>query len=169
MNKKYKIVAHSAKYKERFQAIAEFLNQILGDSVVHIEHVGSTSVPGLGGKPCVDVAVTVKNMHDIDHHKAFLEKNGYAYLGEYVTKDAILFAKENNQERVENIHFFPDGHPEFERMIKVRDYLRAHPTEVSDYYAYKKKISKQDYGMYRKKKDEYFQNIVKKALYWSKQ
>ena len=167
MNRKYKIVAHSTEYSRRFRVIAESLQQIFGDAIVLIEHVGSTSVPGLGGKPCIDVAVVVKDMRGIDQHKALLEKMGYTPLGEYAVKGETLFVKDKNQERVENIHFFPVGHPEFEQMIKVREYLKAHPTDVSDYYAYKQKISGQDYGVYRKKKDEYFQHILEKALRWS--
>lgn len=73
------------------------------------------------------------------------------------------------EERLVDLHFFPDEHPEMMRMLDIRDYLMAHPDETRKYHELKDKLFKQhpnDYTAYREKKGEFLKHLSAKAAKW---
>ena len=65
------IIDHQSRWSDEFQTAAKQLRQVLGDSALRIDHIGSTSVPGLGAKDIVDIQITVESLDDLE---AFAEK-----------------------------------------------------------------------------------------------
>lgn len=173
MIRKYTIIEYNDSYVKKFQEISSVIDQLFASNIVAIEHVGSTAVPGMVGKPTIDIAVVVRNIEAIDQQKKELMEKGYEYLGAYAVEDELLFAKNSNGERVINLHFFAQEHPEIKKMLSVRDYLRFHPKAVSLYSNKKRELYRKyrdNYKEYRNKKDEFFQkHILEPALHWSKQ
>ena len=130
-DRKYKIVAYNPEWVKKFENYASKIRTIFPS--VQVEHIGSTSVPGMSGKPCVDLLVTVPDIEFVKNKKDDMEAVGFEYAGSFVTKDSVLFRVMQDNELVANIHFFPIGHPHNIEMLSLRDYLRNHPEEVRAY------------------------------------
>jgi GrpB-like predicted nucleotidyltransferase (UPF0157 family) len=104
----------------------------LGERVLRLEHVGSTSVPGLVAKPIIDILLVVADPADEAAYLPALERAGY-----------VLRIREPDwyQHRVlkrgdpaVNLHVFgPGGQTEIDRMILFRDRLRSHPSDRDRY------------------------------------
>ena len=164
-NRKYDVVPYDPRYKDQFENEAQVLNSIFGNSAIAIEHVGSTAVPGLSGKPTIDVLVLVEDIAIAEKLKQKMEGAGYKSLGEYVRPGTQLFVREENNIRLCNIHVFPKDHPHAKEMLLLRDYFRSHKELVEEYSRLKNELLTKfpnDYGSYRKYKDEWMENLKSK-------
>ena len=56
------ITDHQTRWADEFQTAGAQLRKVLGDSALRIDHIGSTSVPGLGAKDIVDIQITVESL-----------------------------------------------------------------------------------------------------------
>lgn len=157
-NRKYEILPYDQNWPQQFAEHAKILKSIFADKAISIEHIGSTAVPGLAGKPTIDVLIIVEDVPVADELRKQMESAGYHALGEYVTEGALLFVKESDNTRYCNIHVFQKDHPHVQEMLQLRDYFRAHPEVVSEYSKLKTDLAVKypnDYGQYRKYKDEW--------------
>lgn len=164
-NRKYKIIPYDPAWVDVFGEEERILRLIFTDDAIAIEHIGSTSVPGLAGKQTVDVLVLVENVSVADRLKENMESAGYHALGEYVTKGARLFAKESDSVRICNVHIFQKDHPHVKEMLQLRDYLRTHQDVANEYSALKFELANKysdDYGSYRKYKDAWMKVLQNK-------
>ena len=164
--RKYEVKKYDSIWKTLFQKEKDILQTILGRDAIKIEHIGSTAVPGLPGKPTIDVLVVMNNLSRIEQYLSKMVSAGYQDLGEYVRSGTQLFVREKNGTRLVNIHFFPEGHPHIAEMLAVREYLRNHPREATAYGELKQKLAVQypeNYGAYRKEKDIYMTNLLSRA------
>jgi GrpB-like predicted nucleotidyltransferase (UPF0157 family) len=165
-DRKYEIISYDPTWVDKFGTEAKILSSIFADKTVSIEHVGSTSVPGLAGKPTIDILVTVEDISIADRLNEQMEIAGYQALGEYVTEDARLFVRESENVRNCNIHVFQKDHPHVKEMLQLRDYLRTHQDTVQEYSELKFDLAKKysnDYGQYRKFKDEWMNKLKDKV------
>ncbi len=106
-----------------YESEASRLRVALGERVVRVEHVGSTSVPGLLAKPIIDIVLEVPDSTDEGAYVEDLETVGYVLR----IREPGWFAHRllrGPGERV-NLHVFSRGCPETERMVRFRDHLRA--------------------------------------------
>ena len=161
-NRKYNIEPYNSEWRKRFETEAEFLRPIFSDQAVSIEHVGSTAVPGLAGKPTIDILITVEKIEIADELSEKIEGIGYKALGDYINKGSRLFIKESNSTRLVNLHVFEAEHPHVKDMINLRNYFRSHPEVVQEYSDLKFDLVKKypdDYGLYRKYKDEWMEKL----------
>ena len=157
-NRKYEVLAYDPAWTGQFAEEAKILKSIFADEAISIEHVGSTAVPNLAGKPTIDVLMLVNDISTADRLKEKMETTGYQSLGEYVMQGARLFVKETDNVRTRNIHIFQKDHPHVQEMLRLRDYLRTHADVVREYSDLKFDLAKKypdDYGQYRKSKDEW--------------
>lgn len=160
--RKYQIISYDPHWKDQFETEASVLRSIWGDTAIAIEHIGSTAVPGLAGKPTVDVLVLVDDIASVDQFTKAMDAAGYTSLGEYVTNGARLFVKEKDNSRVVNVHVFQKDHPHVKEMLALRNYLRNHPKIVKQYSELKFDLAKKhpnDYGSYRKYKDAWMEKL----------
>lgn len=151
-------------FKTELERLRTFLNK-----AVKIEHVGSTAVPGLGGKGFIDIVIGSKtNLNEISKE---LEKAGYTYRPDAST-DTRWFHKHELPDELQgvrryHIHLTKFGSKEWVEMIAFRDYLRTHPEAVNKYAAIKKhaaSISGQQREVYVKTKDPIIKELIAKAL-----
>ena len=166
-DRKYIIYKYNSAWIDVFNLEAKILRNLFGDEVVKIEHVGSTSVPGMTGKSSIDIDLIVKNISTIHEYENKLNALGYESLGEFVAKDAYFFAKEKDNMRIVNLQVMEKNHPECIKILAMRDYLRTHPKEVQEYSKLKEILFTKypdDYGSYRKEKDLYMKELEKRAL-----
>lgn len=171
IERKYTIVPYQNKWEKEFEKIKKKISPVLDKLADEILHVGSTAVPGMSGKSCIDLLVIVKKIKAIDGAKKSLEKFGYVPLGECVAPGAVLFAKEKNNERLVNIHCSEGRHPLAQEMIAVRDYLLSHPDKAHEYSELKIALNKKyhsDYQSYRNIKSPFLDALTQDALKWQR-
>ena len=110
----------------------------LGERAVQIEHVGSTSVPGLAAKPVIDIVLVVADSADEPAYVPDLEAAGYRL------KHREPFWYEHRflvDEPAVQIHVFSVGCVEVERMLLFRDRLRSHPEDRELYQRTKRELA----------------------------
>ena len=124
LNGKVTLCEYNSMWAELFQKERDKIGKALNGDFVSIEHVGSTSVPGLCAKPILDILLLVKDSGDESMYVPALEKSGY-----------VLKIREPNwyEHRMMkgfspevNLHVFSAGCAEADRMIAFRDWLRTH-------------------------------------------
>lgn len=117
------------------QRLLPGLREALGELAVAVEHVGSTSVPGLAAKPVLDIAVGLPPVPDTAALIRVLESRGYSYRGEGDGSIGLVFVWEDTPgHRQVHIHAIPHGGAEWRDYVDFRDLLRAQP-ELRDRYA----------------------------------
>ena len=118
---------------------AEQIRGALGDRVVRLEHVGSTSVPGLAAKPVVDIALEVPDTRDEDAYVADLEAAGYTLrIRETEWFEHRLLKR--TQPPV-NLHVFSAGCEETDKMLLFRDWVRSNAEDRDLYLRTKRALA----------------------------
>jgi GrpB-like predicted nucleotidyltransferase (UPF0157 family) len=139
------IVAYDPAWPARFAEEQACIAEVLGAYATAIEHVGSTSVPGLAAKPIIDVAVELYEIEALAGRLAELEDLGYAWDGDTFLPGRHDFHKPPEattfQGRTHALHVYELGHPDFIDVIGFRDHLRAHPEAAREYEALKREIA----------------------------
>jgi GrpB-like predicted nucleotidyltransferase (UPF0157 family) len=159
------LVDHSDQWATMFRWQAELIRSALGEVAVSVEHVGSTSVPGLPAKPIIDILLEVANPADEP-----------AYVPALETLDYRLVAREpdwcehrllKHREPATNLHVLPTGCHEIERMLAFRDCLRRDPLERDRYLAVKRELAARKWAYvqdYADAKSAVVEDILLRAL-----
>ncbi len=132
------LVEHDPSWADLFDEERERLTGIFDGRVVAIEHVGSTSVPGLCAKPIVDVLVGLRELQLADEEIAQMERLGYEYLGEYGLPGRLFFRKDP---RTHHVHVVEHGGEHWKRQLLFRDTLRADAEERRRYDEFKRRLA----------------------------
>ena len=85
------VVGDDERWSADFRRIADEINAVLGELIIAIEHVGSTSVPGLAAKPIIDVDVLIRSNAQFAEIRDRLERFGYIHRVHAVLRDARYF------------------------------------------------------------------------------
>lgn len=169
-NRPYHIEPYSSKWAEQFVELRAELARVLGDQAIHIEHMGSTSVPGLAAKPQIDILIEVKDFAKISQYHNALRNAGYTPKGDYTMTGEEYFTKDDrNGVRLASVHVYPVGHPEVAFQIKFREYLKAHPDEIKDYADMKLATYREypdDYNAYGTAKKPYLEALRARVDSW---
>lgn len=166
--KKYIFKAYNPIFPELFERekqkiLAYFKRDLL------IEHVGSTAVPGLGGKGIIDIAIAV-DPAEMERFCLELQNLGYEFRPGFSTPDRFFFHADlpDPEEGVRRYHIhltYPKSH-DWKDLISLRDYLRVHPSEALEYASLKEKAAAaaHDEGeKYRKMKEPLIQKMLLQA------
>jgi GrpB-like predicted nucleotidyltransferase (UPF0157 family) len=137
------IAAYSPEWPFEFERERSALAAVLAPLTVRIEHIGSTSVPGMSAKPIIDIMLGVPKLEDIETRMHLVEQLGYVHLPEMLElmPDNRFFAKPATLPRRFHLHAVEyDG--EFWRdHIVFRDALRADARLAGDYAALKTRLA----------------------------
>ena len=157
----------SANWAQMFQDEAQFLKTIFGDEIIRFEHFGSTAVPGLKAKPVVDMMCIVKDLENVDSFNDKMHCLGYDVVGEWGISGRRLFRK-GGENRTHHIHFYQLDHPQIERHLVFRDYLRSNPEEAGRYGRFKEELAQRfdDTSFYSKAKKPFVKEMELLALNW---
>jgi GrpB-like predicted nucleotidyltransferase (UPF0157 family) len=124
-------VEYDVRWPELFRREAERIRDVLGGRALHIEHVGSTSVPGLPAKPIIDVVLAVADSSAEDGYVPALEAAGYTLrIRETEWYEHRMFKGPDTDV---NLHVFSCGCPEIDRMLLFRDWLRSNAADRDRY------------------------------------
>jgi len=137
------LVEYDPAWPELFSRESERIEAALGERALRIEHVGSTSVPGLAAKAIIDVLLAVADSADEDRYVAALAAAGY-----------VLRIREPDwyQHRMlkgggptVNLHVFSEGCPEIERMLLFRDWIRSNKADCTLYERTKRELEQREW------------------------
>jgi len=137
---------------------------LLGDRVRLLEHVGSTSVPGLPAKPVLDMLLAVADSADEPAYVPSLESGGYAlWIREPDWHEHRLFKGPDTNV---NLHTFSAGCIESDRMLLFRDWLRTNPADRDRYLAVKRELAERNWTnvqQYAEAKSDIIADILARA------
>ncbi len=149
------------------------IQNVIGEWLLDIEHVGSTSVPGLGAKPIVDIMPGLRSLGDAPHVISAMEELGYQYFPEYEDElpERRYFVRPpgpaNRHRRLFHIHAVETTSAFWHRHLAFRDYMRAHAETAEEYAALKRRLAA-EYGSdrvgYTEAKTEFITRIESLAL-----
>jgi GrpB-like predicted nucleotidyltransferase (UPF0157 family) len=134
------LVEYDLQLPELFRQEANRLISVLRKKVIQVEHVGSTSVPGLCAKPIIDMLLVVKDSADESSYLPILETAGYTlhirepdWLEHRVFKGPVTDI---------NLYVFSKGTSEIDRMLLLQDWLQTHKPDRDKYAWVKKSLAK---------------------------
>ena len=126
-----------------FEREKQALITVFGEKALNIEHIGSTSVPGLSSKPIIDIAVLIDHVDDADMFVEKLEELGYVIDTRALSTERHFFRKYEDRNFHLSIAYRNQG-GFWSRQILFRDYLRNHPELRDEYDDLKKKLLEKD-------------------------
>jgi GrpB-like predicted nucleotidyltransferase (UPF0157 family) len=166
-----RIVEHDPGWASAAARELSAIESALRAVAVRVDHVGSTSVPGLAAKPILDLQVSVRAVDRRDEYVPALEGLGYLFAPDHETPDFHLFAKPPERPRFYHLHVCQAGSDHELRHLAVRDFLRAHRDEALAYEAVKRgaaAASGFDRLAYIKAKDRYVVLLEARAVAWAR-
>ena len=140
--KKVVVLPYDRTWKFAFEEIKREIEGAIGDLIIGIEHVGSTSVEGMSAKPIIDIDVVIKDYSMFDVVVSRLESVGYIHEGNLGIKDREAF-KYSDKPHLQQHHLYvcPQQSEELYRHITFRDFLRSNPEAVKRYGEVKEKAA----------------------------
>jgi GrpB-like predicted nucleotidyltransferase (UPF0157 family) len=158
------LVEYSAEWPTLFVREAERVRATLGARVLMLEHVGSTSVPGLAAKPIIDMILAVADSADEAAYVPSMESVGYVLrIREPEWHQHRLFKGPDTDI---NLHVYSFGCPEIDRMLLFRDWLRTNDVDRELYERTKRELAKQTWKYvqdYADSKTSVVEEIVARA------
>lgn len=161
------VVPYDEAWKSAFEEIQKEIRGAIGDLIIGIEHVGSTSVEGLSAKSCIDIDVIIKDYTILDAVVCKLETIGYIHKGNLGIKDREAF-KYSNKPHLQKHHLYvcPQNSEELHRHITFRDFLRSNPEAIKKYGSIKETAAKlfpEDIDKYMQYKAPCIEELYKKC------
>ncbi|MCF8566236.1 GrpB family protein [Alicyclobacillus tolerans] len=165
---KVQVVDYNDNWVSLFQQEADKLKRMLGDELIEIYHIGSTSVPQLHAKPIIDIMPVVRNIDRIDTYNSQMELIGYECMGEFGIPGRRYFRK-GGDKRTHHVHVFEVDDNNVQRHLAFRDYLRTHLDDATRYASLKRDLAEKfpnDIQAYMDGKNALVKDIEKKAVAW---
>ena len=148
----------------RFRREEAKIRVALGEAALAVEHIGSTSVPGLAAKPIVDVLLVVEDSGEEATYLPALEEAGYVLrVREPDFHEHRMF---RTPEKDVHLHVYSAGSPEIERYLLLRDRLRENGEECELYVRTKRELASRDWPSmqhYAEAKTEVIEGIIARA------
>jgi GrpB-like predicted nucleotidyltransferase (UPF0157 family) len=149
----------------RYAALARDIRATLGAKVAALEHVGSTSVPGLSAKPVIDIILAVSDSGDEPAYVPALEARGFVL--KIREPDWFNHRLLKTPDADVNLHVFTEGCEEITRMLAFRDWLRTHEADRKLYERTKQELAAHTWKYmqnYADAKSEIVSAILSRAL-----
>lgn len=137
------IAEYGPEWSRLFEREADRIREALADRALAVEHVGSTSVPGLAAKPVIDIVLVVADSANEAAYVPGLEACGYVLRirePEWF-EHRVLKGPDTNV----NLHVFSSGCSEVQVMLDFRDWLRASDADRELYERAKRALALQDW------------------------
>ncbi len=169
------IVPYDPEWPRTFESLREVFLRALGDLAVAVEHVGSTSVPGLAGKPIIDVDVVIRSRDDLRDVVRMLAVLGYRHQGDIGVPGREAFAREGGDvprdggERrwpAHHLYVCASDSQELRQHLVFRDWLRSNPAAVTEYAMLKRHLADvygDDRDGYSDAKTDFIEAALKEA------
>lgn len=160
------IVPYDPAWPTFFANAQAVLRAWLGSAVVAVDHIGSTSVPGMPAKPVIDIDITLTGPDAIPGAAARLVEAGYEPRGNRYGDDVWAFLSKSAMPRL-RVYLCPPHNRTHEQRLLFRDYLRRHDAAAMAYATLKRRLAERfpyDGDRYTAEKSAFVQGIVAKAV-----
>lgn len=159
------IAEYDPAWPEKYEAHARVIRDVLGGTLLRIEHIGSTSVPGLAAKPIIDILAVVPNSADESSYVPQLGTAGYSLR----VREPDFFEHRmlRTAARDVHVHVYSPGAPEIGRSLTFRDRLRRSAGDRARYEAVKRRLAAQswpDMNAYAEAKTAVIESIIAAAV-----
>ncbi|MCW5589027.1 MAG: GrpB family protein [Legionellales bacterium] len=161
INRIIELVPPNSEWITQFKLEAATLHNSVANHCLALHHIGSTAIPDIYAKPVIDLLAIVKDLSAIDKLNSVFENLGYECRGEFGIPGRRFYLK-NKIVRTHHLHLFEQGHPEINRHLAFRDYLRSHPNEAKAYSWIKRCLAEQfplDIDFYNQGKESFIRTI----------
>lgn len=163
------IVPYNPEWKAEFEKIKAMLNRYIGDLILSIEHVGSTSVEGLSAKPIIDLDVVMESYDVLPRIIERLGEAGFVHEGNLGIEGREAFRRTYKDGFMKyHLYVCPKDGKGYLEHIAFRDYLRSNETARKAYGELKLKLAetyRTDVDQYCEHKTEFVRDILNKTLY----
>lgn len=160
------VVPYDEKWLNEFEKIRDEILPVIYNDIISIEHVGSTSVPGLWAKPIIDMNIIVENTKLPVVIKK-LSSIGYEHEGNLGIEGREAFKYSDKSHLMQhNLYVCPKDSAEHKRQMAFRDYLKSHLSDCMKYSEIKIEMSKKfphDIESYIKGKETVVMEIYQKC------
>lgn len=150
------LVDYDPRWPAMFAAEAARIREALGPLASRIEHVGSTSVPGLVAKPVIDIQVSVESLHPIAPYEKRLGTLGYAHIAlDEFDRVYPYFRRPAAWPSTHHVHLCEAGGELEERHLLFRDALRSDPALAAEYVKLKRGLAARHHGRTHESRESY--------------
>ena len=159
---------YTEQWVREFEEIGDSLRSALAESAIRIDHIGSTSIPGLAAKPIIDIQVSVMALEPMDVYQAKIQSAGYEWRRDNPERSKRYFREQPGGRRT-HIHVRKLGSWHEQYALLFRDYVRTHPEARVRYEQVKRELAAQfqyDRYQYTEAKAPIFWEIMQKADRW---
>ena len=137
------VLPYDPQWQQDFQTIRAEIEAALGGLILSVQHVGSTSVPGLSAKPIIDLDVVIPDDADLSPVIGCLEKIGYYHEGDLGIPGREAFGYRGKSHlKKHHLYVCRASSGELRRHLTFRDYLRTHPEAAAEYASVKQEAAR---------------------------
>ncbi len=160
------LVDYDPLWPDQYEEAARLIREACGPALIAIEHIGSTSIPGLASKPYLDIMPGVATFEDGAKLVPGMRSLGYEYRGEFGIPGRHYFTKwveADDHVWKHNVHSYAVGHIEWIRHLNFRDALRANDTLRDEYEALKRRLAlehPEEVQAYADAKSEFVERVI---------
>jgi len=161
---KLKLFQYNKKSAKIFRKQRERLIKLLGNQEIH--HIGSTAVPGLGGKGIIDIMIALEDWEERKEIIKRLKTTGFTYIRPRDKGRVFISQPGETKYSGTHIHLVKRGKREYKNLLFFRDFLRKHGKDAQEYGLQKMRLLDQAQGnraVYKKLKEKYIKSILKHA------
>jgi GrpB-like predicted nucleotidyltransferase (UPF0157 family) len=165
------IVDYNPRWPFLYEQEKALILGAIGHIIAAIEHVGSTSVPGLGAKPIIDLMIGLHRLEDAVECIPRLQALNYRYVPEFeaAIPERRFFRKGPDEARTHHIHMVERSSEFWCEHVLFRDYLRVHPQDAAEYLRLKRELAARfgtDRQGYTDAKAPFIRSLLVKARVW---
>lgn len=160
-----RLASHSPAWASLYAAEAASLRRLTAGLLLDIQHVGSTSVPGLTAKPILDIAAALRTREALEPVVSLLCENSYIDRGDGGEQGGYLLVKEAQPDvRIVHLHLVEQADPQWGNYLAFRDTLRADAAVRERYAGLKQQLARQfphDRRAYTDGKHEFIREVLR--------
>lgn len=163
------IMPYNPEWKTDYKKIKKMIEGYIGDLILRIEHVGSTSIEGLAAKPIIDIDVIIDSYDILPVIIQRLEKEGYQHQGNLGVEGREAFQRTYKDDFMKyHLYVCPKDGKGYLDHIALRDYLSANEAARKEYEELKYRLVENyryDIDGYCEGKTDFIRKILNKTLY----
>jgi GrpB-like predicted nucleotidyltransferase (UPF0157 family) len=165
------LFSHDEQWHRLFTEEKARLEDAVGEHILTIEHIGSTSICGISAKPIIDIAIGIENYSMGDKCVELLKNLGYEYRGEYGIAGRHYFVKGESR-RTHHLHMVELKSDFWRSHLLFRDYLQQNQAAALEYEKLKKDLAQKNFenrDAYLHGKKDFVEGILKAAGFKSRE
>ncbi|MED5017359.1 GrpB family protein [Paenibacillus chibensis] len=161
------IAEYNPEWAAEYEQEKTKITQALQDILLGMEHIGSTSVPGLGAKPIIDMMAGIRDLEELKpFHIERLAEIGYEYVEHAHFPERRFFRRGQWRAGTHHLHIYAFHGEHWNQQLLFRNYLLTHPDAVEEYLHLKKNMAElypNDRAKYTEAKAPFIQSILQEA------